>query len=300
MIPKFPAFKLLELSDKIEIETFTSKYLPYSDFNFVSLWSWNIQEKISISILNNNLVVIFTDYLTNQPFISFFGSEKTHETAQTIFDYSQKSLNVNYLKLLPEFLSLTLCGNGWHMTEDKASKDYILSIENLSIMNSWSNSKIAKSINKFQIYYPNYQVFVVSIENIDLEKHIDLFNNWVDGKDLTNINCNEIKAFKRYLDLAASNIIFISIYLNDKLIGFDTCELISSEYAISHFSKSDNQFKGINEMLQWEEAKYLYNLGVKYLNIEQDLGIDGLRFAKEKFKPSHYLKKFILEKSISH
>lgn len=45
MIPKFPEFKKLELSNKEEIENFTSKFPPYSDFNFVSMWCWDFRYK---------------------------------------------------------------------------------------------------------------------------------------------------------------------------------------------------------------------------------------------------------------
>lgn len=300
MIPSFPDFKPLELSDKIEIETHTSKFLPYSDFNFVSLWSWNIQEKIAISLLNNNLVVLFSDYLTGRPFISFIGNNMTHETTQILLDYSQHSLKVNYLKLLPEFLALTLSTNAWEMKADNASHDYILPVENLATMNQWSKSKISKSIKIFQKEYPNYLVVEEKIDTVQINKYIHLFETWMGGKNLTINNNNEYEAFKRYANLASPYIIFFSIFINEKLIGFETCELISSEYAISHFSKSDVQYKGVNEMLQWEEAKCLLKLGVKYLNIEQDLGIEGLRFAKQKFKPSHLLKKYVLEEARSN
>ena len=70
MIPEFPEFKKLELSDKEEVEKITSKFPPYSDFNFVSMWSWNIENKIWISQLYGNLVVHFTDYLTDGTFLS--------------------------------------------------------------------------------------------------------------------------------------------------------------------------------------------------------------------------------------
>ena len=73
MIPGFPEFKKLELSNKEEIENFTSKFPPYSDFNFISMWCWDIKGETRISKFNNNLVVRFTDYLKGNPFFSFFG-----------------------------------------------------------------------------------------------------------------------------------------------------------------------------------------------------------------------------------
>lgn len=299
MIPQFPNFKPLELSDKYEIENHTSKFPPYSDFNFVSLWSWNTQKKITISFLNNNLVVLFNDYLTGEPFISFIGNNMTHETSQILFDYSEHNYKVTYLKLLPEFLALTLNNNGWNITADTASHDYVLSIENLTTMNEWSKSKVSKNIKRFQMEYPNYFVIKEKINSIEIVKYIDLFENWADCKNNTEISSYEYEAFKRYIHLASPNVYIISIFIREKLIGFETYEIVSNEYAISHFSKSNFQYKGVNEMLQWEEAKHLSKLGIKFLNIEQDLGIEGLRFAKQKFKPAHFLKKYMLEKKHS-
>src|SRR3990167_9981485 len=88
MIPEFPHFKKLELADKKDVEKFTQKYPPYSDFNFVSMWSWDIKGEMRLSTLNNNLVVRFTDYLTGEPFYSFLGDNKVNETAEKLLDFT--------------------------------------------------------------------------------------------------------------------------------------------------------------------------------------------------------------------
>ena len=43
MIQEFPKFKSIELSDREDVEKIAHKYLPYLDFNFVSMWSYNIK-----------------------------------------------------------------------------------------------------------------------------------------------------------------------------------------------------------------------------------------------------------------
>lgn len=299
MIPLFPDFKPLELSDKCEIEKYTSLFPPYSNFNFVSLWSWNIQKDVKISTLNNNLVVIFSDYLTGQPFISFIGCNMALETSQILFDYSVNNYKVTCLKLLPEFLALTLGNNGWNIKADAASHDYVLSIEKLITMNKWSKSKISKNIKRFQKENPNYIVIEEKINSVEIVKYINLFETWANCKNESMFSNYEYEAFKRYIHMASSNVFILSIFVSEKLIGFETYEIVSTEYAISHFSKSDFRYKGINEMLQWEEAKHLSKLGIKYLNIEEDLGLEGLRFAKQKYRPVHFFKKYVIEKNTS-
>src|SRR3989344_6357117 len=102
MIPEFPEFKNLELSDKEDVEKFTGKFPPYSDFNFVSMWSWDIKGEMRLSMLNENLVVRFTDYLTGEPFYSFLGDNKVNETVEELLEFSKKESLPLELKLIPE------------------------------------------------------------------------------------------------------------------------------------------------------------------------------------------------------
>ena len=90
MIPEFPQFKNLELTDKKEVEKITGKYPPYSDFNFVSMWSWDIKGEMRLSILNGNLVVRFTDYITGNPFYSFLGNNEVNDTVEKLLELSKK------------------------------------------------------------------------------------------------------------------------------------------------------------------------------------------------------------------
>lgn len=94
MISQFPQFKELELEDKEEIEKFTSKYPPYSDFNFVSMWSWDVRGDMRVSKLNNNLVVRFTDYLTGSPFFSFLGDNNWNFFYNLLSNYFYKKYKI--------------------------------------------------------------------------------------------------------------------------------------------------------------------------------------------------------------
>src|SRR6185436_18008967 len=89
-LPEFPNFKSLELSDKGAIEAITKKFPPYSDFNFVSMWAWDIKGEVRVSQLYGNLIVRFTDYLTGEPFYSFLGDSKVNETVRALLELSKR------------------------------------------------------------------------------------------------------------------------------------------------------------------------------------------------------------------
>ncbi len=296
MIPEFPQFKLLELSDKKDVEKITQKYPPYSDFNFVSMWIWNVFEDMKISLLNENLVVIFNDYLSSKPFISFIGKNKISETASELINFSQKNYKTSSLKLISEEAAKELIKFGFKAVSDRDSHDYVYSTSSLASMDSWTQSTISKGIRRFIKRYPDYVVKQDSIQEESKDKYLKMFGRWSDNKNITNhFELNEYKAFERLFQIKDKNIKFISLYVKDVLVGFTVYETLPDDYAISHFAKADSAYhSSVYDILNWEEAKILKKFGRKYYNWEQDLGIQGLRHSKLKYKPSFLLKQFII------
>ncbi len=298
MIPEFPKFKKLELSDKKGIEKFTSKFPHYSDFNFVSIWCWNIKDQTLISQFNNNLIVRFTDYITNKPFYSFLGDEKENETVEKMLDVFGKEGSDQVLRLISEEIGHKLSKSHFNLLPDKDSNDYIYSASHLSDMHNWPNHNLSRNIKNFLKLHPNHVIKQCKIQNTPKNECVEVFKKWAENKNIGHYSkLNEYIALERIFDLKYDNIYTILVYINNHLVGFDIYEILSSDYAISHFAKADSTHHfAINNILNWEEAKTLHEKGIKFINWEQDLGILGLRKSKEKHKPSFLFKKLIISK----
>lgn len=296
MIPEFPQFKKLELSDKEDIEKYTSQFPPYSDFNFVSIWSWDTEGKTRISQFNNNLIIRFIDYLTNKPFYSFLGEEKENETIEELLKFLEKEDSTQILKLIPEEVGHNLLKSNFNLTPDRDSSDYIYSVSYLSNMHNWTKHNLCKNIKNFLKLHPNHIVKHCLLTEAPKNECIEVFKKWAKNKKTKkNSELNEYKALKRIFELNYDNIYAVLIYIENSLVGFTIYEVLSPYYAISHFAKSDTEYHyAISTMLNWEESKELNKKGVKYVNWEQDLGILGLRQSKEKHKPSFLFKKLII------
>ena len=297
-IPEFPNFKSVELSDHSIINKFIPNFPPYSDFNFTNIWSWDIHQKMSVSQLNKNLVVLFNDYISGKPFMSFIGNNKVPETASILLDYSKKHHKTNILKLIPEEIGVILSKHGFETVYDEDSYDYIYSIADLANMNNWPRtSSLVKGIKKFVKAYPDYVIKESKVKDISKDEYLDIFKRWADNKNLNDhFESNEYKAFERFLKIDGENIRAVSLYVDNKLIGFNIYEVVSTDYAISHFSKADIKYlSSAYSILNWEEAKILKANGIKHYNWEQDLGITDIRYSKKKYKPAFFLKKFIIK-----
>lgn len=300
-LPKFPNFKDIELSDKAYIKGFVSRFAPYSDFNFTAMWSWswNTNQKMMISQLNKNLVVLFNDYVSGQPFLSFIGDNEVSETALQLIAYSEKHYKTDSLKLIPEEIAKVLPESLFTVVPDRDSYDYIYSVKDLANMNNWSGNHISRLIRKFIREIPDYIIKQSSIKESIKDEYLELFKKWSKNKNIeSHFELNEFKAFKKFLQNHDDNIKIVSLYIKNVLVGFNIYEIISPDYANCGFSKADiKHHASIYTVLNWEEAKILDAKKIKYYNWEQDVGILGLRYSKEKYKPAFFLKKFIVSRT---
>lgn len=297
MIPSFPKFKKLELADQAEIQKITDDFPPYSDFNFISMYSWDTEKTKLISVLNGNLVVVFNDYITNARFLSFIGKNKVDDTMQTLFDFSQRNYGKKLLQLIPEVTVDAAVLQEHKGVLDKDSADYIYSVSNLANMQQWeSGNTHKKNINRFLVKYPNVQVEHATVASVKKEPYLAFFKKWSDNKSIEDLyELNEFKAFQRIFNFKDDSLRIVSVFIDDVLVGFTMYEIMSELYATAHFSKTDTTHSYIIDFLIWQEAKELQKIGITYYNFEQDLGIAGLRRFKESFKPEFFLNKFTLE-----
>lgn len=297
MIPNFPEFKKLEWSDKEMVEQLTEPFLPYSDFNFVSMWTWNTRERMKISQHYGNLILLFYDYITEKPFLSFIGNKEVKKTAQVLTAYSQQHYCESALRLVPEEVACLLSQGEFNVLSDDSAHDYILSVSYLSNLDTipGTNNIAASSCRKFMKRYPDHIVKVCAMNNVCREEYISLFKRWAKVKNLDHWELNEYSAFEKFIENKDNGNQIVSMHDNGKMIAFATIEIQRKEYAVCHFMKADLQYKYAQDGLFFSVGKVLREKGIPYLNFEQDLGLPGLRQSKRKYKPEFYLKKFIVE-----
>ncbi len=305
MLPKFPNFKELELSDIHDIQSISSRYLPYSDFNFVSMWSWDTANEMKIAELNGNLVVKFTDYLTDEQFYSFLGDNKTSETALTLLDLSEREGLPARLSLIPEASLSNMDPSALKWEESRDHFDYILGLDKLS---NFRENGLRDHANFSRRFLDENHHFL-EIKSLDLrfindrESVLFLTNIWKKNKEEQNksFSSHLQDAVNRYLliadDYYGSNFVSVGIFHKTKLVAFTINELVDEDYATCHFMKSDNTFKGIYSHLITTTAQEIIKRGRKFVNFEQDLGLKNLRQAKLTYEPVAYLKKFDIHRA---
>jgi len=153
VIPQFPNFKKIELADRSAIESFTQDFLPYSDYNFTSLWIWNVKNGMQFSQLDKNLIVKFTDYFTGEPFYSFLGHQISQKALGQLFDFIDGEGQKQTLRLVPEECIQGIRADQFTIKEDPNNFDYILSIPELMTYGGRSLRGKKNFVNRFHKLY---------------------------------------------------------------------------------------------------------------------------------------------------
>ena len=297
MIPAFPHFKKIELSDRQALNALLP-HKPYSDFIFTNLWCWDIHQKRKISLLHGNLVVLITDYISNKPYLSFYGSYKPVTTAKTLLTYAVQHNFEPHLKYIPHTTAQLITRSSLTTIADEENFDYIFSTHQIAKAEGGDLRRKRKYANQFARLYPQTQFRTHNITNKTTQRHLKkTFKTWFLRKhhNDTTALLQEEQAFVRLLRTAEEhNVIASCIYDGTTMIGFSLDEILDGGYAISHFLKADTHYTGIYEYLNQETAKFLMQKGVLYWNWEQDLNIEGLRKLKMSYRPIHFLKKYTI------
>jgi hypothetical protein len=245
MLPIFPRFKKLEVDDKKDVDEIIKKFPPYSDYNFVSLWSYNTEDDIILSKLNGNLVMRFRDYITNEPFYTFIGDNQINDTIERIQELAIREGLSPVLKLIPEhniMNQIHLLEEKYSIVEDIDNFDYIVPIEEIKLLKGARYNRKLRSVHKFMREHPDYSIVELDLKNPHVKAQlIDVFNVWAKNRHkLVEDTKHELIAINRLLENSHHFILFgIGIMKNNRLIAFSISELTHNKHIIGHFMKAD-------------------------------------------------------------
>lgn len=301
-LTKFPEFSKLDLSHKTVLRQIANNFPSYSDFNFVSLFTWDNDDAISLSDLRGNLVIKFSDYSSGEIFLSFLGDNDIERTIDDLLLYCAKNKIDQVLKLVGQSVIEAIPPHLRHkytIHEDRDNHDYILSSGLLADEANYH----PKKRTKFHSFERNYgdRALTTSLDLTDTNvcKQIEvLLSEWQRVRNREDADVErEFSAIRRSLHHAQHlDIEALGTYVEGRLIAFTIFEIVNGKTAMLHYGKSNTEFLGSNEIHQMRLAKHLHERGIETMNNEQDLGVPGLRDSKMNSKPIDFLRKY----TISH
>jgi hypothetical protein len=178
---------------------------------------------------------------------------------------------------------------------DLANGDYIYSTQKLVDLQGNKLHKKRNLVNQFLALYPDYAC--LPLQASDLDDCLVLSEKWRRMRTCLELDfTHETSALKKALgNFSELELQGLKISHGGALFAFSIFSRLSSNMADVHFEKFDPLVKGASQVINWETAKFLAEK-YKYINREQDLGIEGLRQAKKSYEPEYIVSAYFLER----
>ena len=302
--------KPIELTHKTLFDDYFKKFPPeISEFSFTNLFIWGEYYKFLYLEYKDHLVVYSKEYLKKWK-KSISGSRNTifflppigpspvniiKEIFTILKDVEFHRIPeplIDMIKDESDFKSFNI-----EILEDRDNWDYIYQKDDLIKLPGNKFRQKRRWLNKFLEQY-NFDFHVLSEELI--EKTLQLQLEWCDANECqSNEDLEEeqeaiTRALENYSDLGFYGGI---ICVEDKCVAYTLGEMLNNETIVIHIEKAHSEYEGSYQTINNLFLKEFGNNAI-YVNREQDLGIEGLRRAKEAYKPIRMIKKSIVYRKI--
>ncbi len=179
---------------------------------------------------------------------------------------------------------------------DRDSFDYIYAIDDLADLKGRKFQKKRNHLNRFQEEHPDFQV--LPLDETSRAQAYCMLQRWYANREkldpnmdfhLEKLALDRAFAFQKPLELEG-----IVILEAGEVLAFAMGSRLNADTFDIHFEKAREDIQGSYNLINREFARYLREKHpeLKWLNREDDMGLEGLRSAKLSYNPAILLEKY--------
>ncbi len=290
------SFQPVSLSMRGLVHSYTkSLRIQNSEYTFTSLLMWCKEDRIRIAEQDDILYILFV-FPHLHPFMLAPLAKRKEDYPKAIATAS------SYLESIgarPAFRGITegykafFEEAGFRLLEDRDNFDYVYKMEDLLTLKGKRLHGKRNHINQFLSRY-TYK-YITLTQNM-LPDCMAIYEEWLQGKDPAEYGVlGEQEAIRIGLaHMDELGLVGGGILVDGKLKAFSLGERIDEEMAVIHIEKADISLPGLYPLINREFISHAWK-DVKYVNREEDMGLEGLRKAKMSYSPAYLLEKFQAE-----
>lgn len=272
-----------------------------SEFTFTNLFMWRKSYDMRYVILNDMLCIMPQHKGGPRSatfpvgFIGEDGKEKDivpviEELLAYFKDIGAEPLIRLYDEITVQKLTQAFPGK-FLITEDVGSFDYVYSVQELSNLSGKRFHAKKNHVNKFMRLYP-WEYRPISVENV--AECLQVFEQWYQNRvdEVAGLD-EEYEAVRELffnwdkLDVSGG-----SLWVDGSMIAFSVGEPLCDKMAVIHLEHADTAYEGAFAMMNQQFLKNRWQ-EFEYVNREEDMGIPGMRKAKESYHPVFMVKKYV-------
>ena len=264
------------------------------EYSFANLYMWGRQ---SSAVINEH-IVLFSQYNRRSvyPFPVGKGDKKAVLDA-VIADSKERGIPCRFTGLGARERQIieNLYPEMFRFHCDRDFFDYVYDINDLADLKGRKYHSKRNHLKKFYDKFPDYRAEPISESNIPRVR--DMLDKWYEDRlaqtpdaDFQMEQIAISKALRNYRELEMDGLMLLD---GDDVLAFAIGSHMSDDTIDVHFEKARRDVDGGYAAINCEFAKYIRNKypDIRFLNREDDMGIEGLRKAKESYYPHHLVEK---------
>lgn len=291
-------FRVLTKADKPLLDRyFKSRYYENSHFNFTNLFMW--REPYHIKWCEEDGVLFMTaewdgQLMALQP---YGPEEKMQEATEKFLAYFESQgkpffmtgMEKSYAAVLEQYE-----GAAFEIKADRDNYDYVYLAEKLITLSGRKLHSKKNHLNAFRKLYPQAEYLPMTQEILpacleELQRWYDL--RIQDEPDDPFIGWESQAIREVFADFEYFGLKGGAIRLDGRIIAFTFGEQLNTDTVVVHVEKADPDIRGAYPAINQGFIAHCWQ-GMTYVNREEDMGHEGLRKAKESYKPEKMIEKF--------
>lgn len=289
-------FRHITLDDKEKYEKFLfDGVLRGCEFSFANLYLWG-RQKISFSPEG---VLIFSQFDRRTVYPFPLGAEDLRAAIDKIIaDSVTRGIPCRISGVLPSQKELLeqLYPGMFRFHSDEDSFDYVYAIDDLAELSGKKYHGKRNHLNRFMEDHPDCKV--VSMSNDNAYMAAEMVERWYETKLAENPNADfhmEKSAIKKALrDFQELGLLGLLLLDRGEVLAFTIGSFLRHDTVDVHFEKARADVNGAYTAINYEFARYVREKfpSVRFIDREEDMGIEGLRRAKRSYHPSYMVEKY--------
>ena len=176
------------------------------------------------------------------------------------------------------------CGRDGH--------EYVYAIDDLADLKGKKYQPKRNHINRFLSEYPD--AVIRPLDESTLPDARNLADRWYQRRTAEEDACMEMVALNRaFANWQALGLEGLVLYVGDQVVAMAIGSFLGEDTVDVHFEKADLDYNGAYAVINRAFARHIREKypQVKFLNREEDMGLEGLRKAKLSYYPHHMVEK---------
>lgn len=275
---------------------FHGKYYEGSECNFTTLFMWRKGYSIRWAVEDDFLFVLAA--YDNVPYVlPPYGQTEEgfiHAVDRVADYFAAKGIPFSMRGVSPVMAECLTrhCPGRFTIEPRREVFDYVYKVQDLIELKGRNYRNKMNHINSFKREFSQYQYLPLSKDLI--QECIEYELEWCAKRecegDLSLLMEREaiMEALEHFDELAFRGGV---IKINGKVEAFTLGEQLNSDTALIHVEKGNPDIRGIYPVINQEFLRNTW-AHLKFVNREEDMGIEGLRFAKESYRPVKLVEKY--------